>query len=289
MPSNHLRNLRARTSSASRRGSRRRCPAPCGLHLVSARLRAGSADSRRARCAPACDHRAASAPASAPPRRQGADEAQMARLQVSAFGIDEGERTGQRVLELAHVARPACARAARAEVTSVTPDRRRPRSREQLRHEQRQVLQPLAQRRHRDDRRREPVVQVLAELLRRRPARAQIAVGGRDDAHVDRRSLRAADAAHLAVSSARSRRGCRSSGSSPISSRNSVPPSARSKAPACSACGAGERAALVSEELALDQVGGHRAAVEDDERPSARAALAVQRLARRPCRCRSRR
>ncbi len=38
------------------------------------------------------------------------------------------------------------------------------------------------------------------------------------------------------LSSARSKRGCKSSGSSPISSRNNVPPRARSKAPSCSAC-----------------------------------------------------
>ena len=41
---------------------------------------------------------------------------------------------------------------------------------------------------------------------------------------------------------------------------------------------AGEGAALVAEELALDQVGGHRAAVEDDERAARARAHVVDRV-----------
>ena len=44
-----------------------------------------------------------------------------------------------------------------------------------------------------------------------------------------------------------------------------MPPSATSKRPACDGVRAGERAALVAEELALDQRRRERAAVDDDE------------------------
>ena len=72
---------------------------------------------------------------------------------------------------------------------------------------------------------------------------AQVAVGGGDDAHVEldatcvpptRRTCR--------FSSARRSFGCSSFGSSPISSRKSVPPSACSNTPAWACDGAGERA-----------------------------------------------
>ena len=72
-------------------------------------------------------------------------------------------------------------------------------------------------------------------------------------------------------SSTRSSLGCRSSGSSPISSRKMVPPAASSNAPARARLRAGERALLVTEQLALEQVGGDRAAVDDHERLLARA------------------
>ena len=57
-------------------------------------------------------------------------------------------------------------------------------------------------------------------------------MGRRDDAHVDRDRLRARRrAGRPRSSSTRSSLGCSSSGSSPISSRNSVPPSASSNGP----------------------------------------------------------
>ena len=73
--------------------------------------------------------------------------------------------------------------------------------------------------------------------------------------------------------SARRSLGCSSSGSSPISSRNSVPPSAATNRPRFGGVGAGERAAHVAEQLALEQRADERAAVDRDER---------RRLARRP-------
>ena len=65
--------------------------------------------------------------------------------------------------------------------------------------------------------------------------------------------------------STRSSLTCSCSGSSPISSRKSVPPSALRKQPGAVGDGAGERAAHVAEQLALDQVLGNRAAVDGDE------------------------
>ena len=81
-----------------------------------------------------------------------------------------------------------------------------------------------------------------------------------------------------AVSSTRRSFGCSSSGSSPISSRNSVPPSARSNAPVRSACAPVNAPLLVTEQLALDQVRRHRAAVDDDERAPRARARAVDRV-----------
>ena len=65
---------------------------------------------------------------------------------------------------------------------------------------------------------------------------------------------------------------CISIGISPISSRNSVPPSASSKRPGLRADGAGEGALLVAEQLRLHQRLGDGGAVDLDERLAVRAA-----------------
>ena len=57
-----------------------------------------------------------------------------------------------------------------------------------------------------------------------------------------------------------------------------MPPWARSKAPGTLAIGAGEGAALVAEQLRLDQRRRHGAAVDDDERLGRAPAGQVQRL-----------
>jgi hypothetical protein len=64
-------------------------------------------------------------------------------------------------------------------------------------------------------------------------------------------------------------------GISPISSRNSVPVSASSKRPEPALRGAGERALLVAEQLALEQRLGERAHVHGDERARAPRRQAV--------------
>ena len=64
--------------------------------------------------------------------------------------------------------------------------------------QQRNVLGPLAQRRHDDGHDLQPVKQVLAELARRHRL-LQLLVGGGDDAHVDADQFGAADHAERAV------------------------------------------------------------------------------------------
>ena len=77
--------------------------------------------------------------------------------------------------------------------------------------------------------------------------------------------------------STRSSRVCASIGMSPISSRNSVPPSACSNRPDARAVGAGEGALLVAEQFGLDQVARDRRHVDGDERAVAALAVIVQR------------
>ena len=93
-----------------------------------------------------------------------------------------------------------------------------------------------------------------------------------------RRSVRPPTRRTFRLSRARSRRGWRSSGSSAISSRKSVPPCARSKAPEWAVTAPGEGAALVAQQLALYEVRRHRTAVEDDERPIGSRALIVEHV-----------
>ena len=124
----------------------------------------------------------------------------------------------------------------------------------------------LAQRRHLDGDDVEAVVEVLAELPVARPSRCR----SRFVAAMTRTST-------LIVSLPPTRsnsRSCRKRSSltwiageiSPISSRNSVPPSACWKRPSRRADRAGERAALVAEQLALEQRLGQRRAVQLHER-----------------------
>ena len=145
---------------------------------------------------------------------------------------------------------------------------------QEVRRQQRDVRRALAQRRHleRDD--VQPVVEVLAELAPPRPSACRL----RLVAAMTRTST-------LMVSLPPTRSNscsCRKRSSltwtageiSPISSRNSVPPLACWKRPSRRADRAGERAALVAEQLALEQRLGERRAVQLHERAlGARAAL----------------
>ena len=69
---------------------------------------------------------------------------------------------------------------------------------DEVRDERRNVLAPLAQRRHVNGHHVEAVVQILAEASRR-DLRLDVLVRRREHAHVDLHRLRAADARHHAV------------------------------------------------------------------------------------------
>ena len=136
------------------------------------------------------------------------------------------------------------------------------------------ILGALAQRRHRNRKHVQAVEQVLAEASGLHVG-DQVAVGGGDDAHVDLDGLRPPTGSTSPSCSARSSLTCAASGNSPTSSRNSVPPSASTNLPVCLLGGAGEGALLVAEQDRLDQVLGHGAAIDRDERLGAARALAV--------------
>ena len=107
--------------------------------------------------------------------------------------------------------------------------------------------------------------------------------------HVDAPGDVLADAAQLAfLDDVAAPLACARGDSSPISSRNSVPPCASSNTPASLGNRAGERAARVSEQLGLDELVGQRRAVERAEGAVAPRAAAMHARARpAPCRCRS--
>ncbi len=96
--------------------------------------------------------------------------------------------------------------------------------------EQRDVFLALPERRDRDGENIEPVEQVFPE-----PAVPdlflQIPVGGRDDPDIDLDGAGLPSRSNSPSWMTRSSLLCRSSGISPISSRNMVPPSASSKRP----------------------------------------------------------
>ena len=170
------------------------------------------------------------------------------------------ERAGplQEVLQLADVARQVVGRRA-ATASGAMPvsgrPRRRPISRRKCVRRGGDVLVALAQRRHAHADDVEAVVEVLAEdsrsgrpprgrgSSRRRCGRRPTAASSPSRRGGPRRSWRT-----------RSSLACSASGSSPISSRKSVPPCAGSNRPDAVARPRRERAAHVAEQLALEQV-----------------------------------
>jgi hypothetical protein len=94
--------------------------------------------------------------------------------------------------------------------------------------QQQLVVAHLAQRRGADDEHRQPMIEIGAEVARL-DLLAQVAVGGGDDARLLTRFWVSPTRWYSPFSRTRSSFACRSSGSSPISSRNSVPSAASSK------------------------------------------------------------
>ena len=143
--------------------------------------------------------------------------------------------------------------------------------------QQRDVVGPLAQRRHHHAHHREPVVQILAKSARG-DLGAQVAVGRRDHAHRRARVRRAAHRPHrLLVQRAQQ---LRLHAGRQLADLVEEQRAAVGLLEGARAIGhrAGERAAHVPEQLGLDQLVGDGAAVEHDERAVAARAVAVDRL-----------
>ena len=152
----------------------------------------------------------------------------------------------------------------------------------------RDVLLALAQRRNRDREHRQAEIQVLAELPRRHRL-PQHAVGGGDNADVDLDRSVAAEpldalgldgAQHLGLQRQRHLADLVEEDGAALRHLELADLALRR---------AGEGAALVAEQLRLEQVLGNRGAVDGHERPvGARAARCAAPARTAPCRCRSR-
>jgi hypothetical protein len=135
----------------------------------------------------------------------------------------------------------------------------------------------------------DPVVQVLAEVV---PASSalEVAVGGGHQRPSNGTSSSPPTGRTRRSCRARSSLACSSSGISPISSRNSVPPLASHEQARPGAAGVGEGALDVAEQLALEQRLRQGRAVDRHERPGrALGEAGAARAPPAPCRCRSRR
>ena len=136
----------------------------------------------------------------------------------------------------------------------------------------------------------EPVEEILAEppVLHQR---LEVAVGRREHADVHANRLAGRPRARWSRScSTRRSLAWSSSGMSPISSRKSVPPCASSSLPEPPLLGVGERAALVAEQLRLEQRGRDGRGRNARRRAGRRAGCSGgARGPPAPCRCRTRR
>ncbi len=139
------------------------------------------------------------------------------------------------------------------------------------------VVGALAQRRHEKWKDAQPVIEIAAELRVRAIICARsrlVAATSRTSTLIVRVPPRRSNSCSCR---ARSSLGCSSSGISPTSSRNSVPLLASSKRPTFCAMAPVNAPFLVAEQLAFQQSGGNRRAVQLDEGPLAPAAQIVDR------------
>ena len=282
---------RCRAPPASRTAAGARCPAgappPSGCPWrARARVRI-SCFSRRATAG--CSARSSSfigaaAGARACPFAPLAGSRQVERVDHLAAAQHGGAL--QDVEQLAHVARP---------VVGEQPGHRlfgdgaRRRAAQRVADQLGDVAAPRAQRRHLDLDHREPVVEILAQRGAGR-ARAHRPVGGGDDARARAQRLVAADALEGPLLHAAQQLGLqrRIEVADLVEEQRAF---ARGlEAPGAPAGRAGEGAALVAEELALDQRRRQRRQV-DRRRTAGRRAPSTSgsRAPPAPCRCRSRR
>ena len=188
-------------------------------------------------------------------------------------------RRSTKLLQLAHVARPVVAdqvRAApRARAVGTGSEWRVAVVRDEVVEQLRHVLAAVAQRGHRQVDDVEPVVEVLAEVLRRDPV-GEVAVGGGDHAHVDAR-LRAlgADALDLAALEEAQQQRLHPQAHLPHFVHEDRAAVRRLEQARLVAVGAGERAAHVAEQLRLEERVGQAGAVDRDELRARAGALLV--------------
>ena len=211
------------------------------------------------------------------PRRSGRRAERFRRVEQRS--ARKNRRALDDVLELAHVARPVVARRAlekrrrdaRERLAELAPGLG-----EEVADEQRDVLAPLAQRRHGHREDVEPIVEIGPELAGRGAA-AQVAVRRSDQPHVGAQRARAADALELLLLQHAQQLRLRFERQLAHLVEEQRAAVGELEAPAALLGRAGERALLVPEELALDQFARERGAVDLDERPLAARAAVVDR------------
>jgi hypothetical protein len=145
-----------------------------------------------------------------------------------------------------------------------------------VRHQQRDVLAPVAQGRDARARAAQQLVQLGLEGARV-DLGAQVALAGRDDPHVDRHRLDRADAADLAALEHAHQLGLQLRPELADLVEKQRAAVGRAEGPVALLVGAGEGVRRVAEQLALDRAGRDRAAVDHHERPRRAPAVAVDR------------
>ena len=206
--------------------------------------------------------------------------------QADGVGVDLGpirqqHRTLDRVAQLAHVAGPRVGCGCGRRRPRGEPDARPPELARELARGSARRAAAMSSRRSRSG--GSAIVDHVRGGSRgprgtrpRAIARLEVAVRGGDDAHVDADRLACRRRARTrAPASTRRSFACGRGGMSPISSRKSVPPSRLLEAADALRVRAGERAALVTEELGLEQRLGERRAVDRHEGRRGRAASAA--------------
>ena len=141
--------------------------------------------------------------------------------------------------------------------------------------ELRQVVEPLAQGRHRDDRHGEAEEEILAKLSGR-DVGPEVPVRRRDDADIDSTLHLAANPAHLSALEGAQKAWLQVDGELSDLVEEERPTVSALERARVGGDGPGEGPALVPEELALREIRRYRAAVEHDERAAGPRTLFVQ-------------
>lgn len=138
----------------------------------------------------------------------------------------------QAILQLSYIPRPVISEQSFHGVVAQSP-LVAPRSGEpfeEIAGKQRNVLSPVAQRRNLQAQHIEPEIKIAAKSALRHGL-LEIAIGRRQNPHVDRNALGASHGTNLSLLYGPQQLGLKVYGSSPTSSRNTVPPSAIASKP----------------------------------------------------------